>query len=89
MLEAKVYRWDQAREIVERLVEEKVGGRIKESWVESIHLTPHGEGSKWIVKLRLLVHKGLFSKMGYSVHAVIDAMSGEVTELEISESLKR
>lgn len=89
MYEVKVSSWAQAKSIVEREVEERLKGKIKSSWVESIWLTPHSEGSKWMVKLRVLVKMGFIKNRGYIVHAVLNSFTGEIEEFEVRESSKK
>lgn len=80
--EVKVKGWREAREIVEREAGERLGGKIRNLWVDTIYLTPHWEGSKWVVRLRVVLEKGFMRKEGYLVSAQIDPFTGEVMDFK-------
>jgi len=84
MERAKISSWMDARSIAEGEAEKRLGGKIKDSWVDSIWLTPYSEGSKWIVKLKVVLAKGLFRKKSYDIFVKIDSMTGEVEEFRAS-----
>ncbi|MCS7125492.1 MAG: hypothetical protein NZ929_01060 [Aigarchaeota archaeon] len=82
MYEVKILSWDQAKSLAEKEIEERLGGKIKSSWVESIWLTPHSEGSRWIVKLKVVMSKGFMRGESYTVSVVLNSLTGEVEEFE-------
>ncbi|MEM1584519.1 MAG: hypothetical protein QXF28_05585 [Nitrososphaerota archaeon] len=85
--EPKISNWIDARKLAEKEVEKRLNGKIKDSWVDSIWLAPYSEGSKWIVKLKVVVSKGLSGKKGYSVYVKLDPLTGEVEDFQSSEQV--
>lgn len=88
MDEVRVSSWEQAKNIAEREVEERLKGKIKSSWVEGIWLTPYSEGSKWIIKLKVVISRGILRNKGYNISMVLNSFTGEVEEFEAEESVK-
>ncbi|MCL7382722.1 MAG: hypothetical protein LZ172_01020 [Thaumarchaeota archaeon] len=88
MERVRISSWIDAKSIAEGEVEKRLRGKIKDSWVESIWLTPYSEGSKWIVKLKVVLTRGLFEKKSYYVFMKINSITGEVEEFKASEPSK-
>lgn len=84
----KISSWIDARNLAEEEIEKRLNGKIKDSWVDGIWLTPYNEGSKWIVKLKVVLSKGLLGKKGYYVYVKLDPLTGEVEELQASEKIE-
>lgn len=81
----KVSSWADAKKLAEEEAKKRLSGEIKDSWVDSIWLAPYNEGSKWIIKLKIVLSKGLSGKKGYNVYVKLDPLTGEVEDFQSSE----
>jgi len=86
MEKVRISSWRDARSIAEEEAEKRLGGKIKDSWVDNIWLSPYSEGNKWIVRLKVVLTRGLSSKKGYDIFVKLDPVTGEVEEFRASES---
>lgn len=86
MERVKISSWIDAKNISEKEIEKRLNGKIENTWVDSIWLTPYNEGNKWNVKLKVVVSRGLLDKKGYKVFVKLDSLTGKVEEFQAVES---